>query len=75
MVYSELSQLLAKVSAIQSNVVMGVYPLRRSCPGFQTGMHCGVDECQLCHVLGLHRDLQNLMALGEITSSSNGEFD
>jgi len=59
---------------IQSGAVVGVYTLRRSCVGSQTGAHCGLDGCQLCHVLGLHRDLQGLQALGEVSHSSLGRY-
>ena len=66
--------MLAQASIIQNGVAVGIYTLRRTCPGFQTGSHCGSDECQLCPVIALHRDLTNLQSLSEVTSSSHGNY-
>ena len=65
--------ILAKAHALQSMLAMGVYSMRRTCNGYATGSHCGQEACDLCQVLGVHRDLESLIAQSDVSNSPSGK--
>ena len=65
--------MLAKANALQSMLAVGVYTMRRSCSGYATGSHCGSDICLMCQVMGVHRDLESLIAQSEVSNSPSGK--
>ena len=65
---------MALCDAVQSTFAVGVYNLRRSCSGYQSGQSCGVAGCRVCIALGVHRDLQSLHALSEMSLNNDSKY-
>ena len=66
--------ILSKAHALQSMLAVGVYSMRRSCSGYATGSHCENELCHMCQVLGVHRDLESLIAQSETSNSPSGKI-
>ena len=65
--------MLAKANALQSMLAVGVYTMRRTCNGYATGSHCEAEICHMCKVMGVHRDLESLIAQSEVSNSPSGK--